>query len=293
MCRARRRRRLMAPASAPTSPPARRCSKTTGITARLGLDGPPAASPRARRRCGPPPPAPRGPKRGRRGTSHIRFPSPVPLARQDGHGQPASRPPVAACEPVARDERDMGLAAAGAGALGIGDARDIERRRLRFQGAADKVFRSRAGVVIEVEFRPILCQKRRLRQPGMGGLRARPAPWRPPARPARTPFPAAGRRWRRSPGGARPARAARSCAARSAPCARSCRAVPAASSERLSISTRVGLVGAPGAGFAHKVAQEVQNIVCHGGPNIARISHRGHGLRRVQAFDPQGAGRKA
>ena len=26
---------------------------------------------------------------------------------------------------------------------------------------------------------------------------------------------------------------------------------------------------------------------------LARISHQGHGLRRVQAFDPQGAGRKA
>ena len=27
--------------------------------------------------------------------------------------------------------------------------------------------------------------------------------------------------------------------------------------------------------------------------DLARISHQGHGLRRVQAFDPQGAGRKA
>ena len=46
--------------------------------------------------------------------------------------------------------------------------------------------------------------------------------------------------------------------------------------------------------MGHCTAREAEEFFSKtGGMTLARISHQGHGLRRVQAFDPQGAGPKS
>ena len=125
---------------------------------------------------------------------------------------------------------------------------------------ADKVLRSRAGVVIEVELRPLLRQKRRLGQPGMRVLGRGP-------RHGDGPLDQRGGGFRLPVGGgddrlAAPDQHAQPGLAQLGALHMFDLAEPHRRIQRAAVDIDgIGLVGAPGAGFAHEVAQEVQDIV--------------------------------